>query len=73
MFVRTEEIEHSIKLFEVLAWEGRQMRLIFWQGQGLEEEIELLHGATAPSSDELAPGGDELSPRSHKLAPEGLP
>ena len=69
--VRKEEIEHSIELIEVLAWEGRKMRLIFWQGQGLEEDIELLPGATAPGSDELAPGSDEFSPRSDKLAPEG--
>ena len=54
------------------------MRFIVWQGQGLEEDIELLPGATAPGSDELAlgsdelaPGSDELSPRSDKLAPGG--
>ena len=61
MFVRTEKIEHSIELIEVLAREGRKMRLIFWQGQGLEEDIELLPGATAPGSDELASGSDELA------------
>ena len=54
------------------------MRLIFWPGQGLEEDIELLAGARAPGSDslapgsdELAPGSDDLSPHSDKLAPEG--
>ena len=47
------------------------MRLIFWQGQGMEEDIELLAGARDPGSDELVPGSDELSPRSDKLAPEG--
>ena len=40
------------------------MRLIVWQRQGLKENIELLPGATAPGSDELAPGSDELSTRS---------
>ena len=55
MFVRTEKTEHSIELIEDLAREGRKMRWIFWQGHGLEEDIELFPGARAPGSDELAP------------------